>query len=188
MKVLIVYYSRTGTTKKVAERLSQELGAECEEIIDHKKRAGFFGFLGAGLDALRKKVTKIDPPEKDPAGYDLVIVGTPIWAGLMAPAARTFLSDNRGKIKKIAFLATMGGAKLTKAWADMQTVCCLSPVATVAVSAKQMSSGEYITSLKDFAAKLSAHQSRCGIGTVRDFASRKSGGLDESIPRDAQHE
>lgn len=154
MKTLIVYYSRTGTTKKVAQRLSQEVESESEEIIDHKKRAGLWGLIGAGFDAALKKKAKIDLLNQDPAGYDLVIVGTPIWAGLMAPAARTFLSDNRGKIKKIAFLATMGGSKLTRAWADMQTVYGAAPVATMAVSAKQMSDGEYITSLKDFAAKL----------------------------------
>lgn len=154
MKTLIVYYSRTGTTKNVAQRLSQEIGAESEEIIDLKKRGGFFGWLGAGGDAMRKKLAKIEALDKDPADYDLVVVGTPIWAGLMAPAARTYLAENRGKIKKIAFLATMGGSNLIKAWADMQTVCGQAPVATLAVPAKQVSGGEYITSLKDFAAKL----------------------------------
>lgn len=154
MKTLIVYYSRTGTTKKVAQRLSQEIGAASEEIVDLKKRAGWWSFPGAGFDAILKRKTRIKPPEKNPADYELVIIGTPIWAGLMAPAARTYLTEQHDKIKKVAFLATMGGSGLTKAWPDMQAVCRQVPMATLAVSSKQMSDGEYLAALKGFAAKL----------------------------------
>ncbi len=154
MKTLIVYYSRTGTTKKVAQRLGRELGAECEEIIDHKKRAGFFGFLGAGFDALRKTTTKIGQLDQDPADYDLVVVGTPIWAGQMTPAVRTFLSANRSKMKQVAFLATDGGADHAAVWADMGTVVGKNPVAVVSIPSREVAAGEYMDRIKKFVAKI----------------------------------
>ncbi|MBE3088681.1 MAG: flavodoxin family protein, partial [Actinobacteria bacterium] len=43
--ILVVYYSRTGTTRKVAEYITKQLGADMEEIIDMKKRSGIWGFL-----------------------------------------------------------------------------------------------------------------------------------------------
>lgn len=154
MKKLVVFYSRTGTTKKVAQRLSLEIGAECEEIYDRKKRAGLFGFLGAGFDAIRRKKTVIDPAEKDPADYDLVLVGTPIWAGAMTPAVRTYLADNRGKIKKAGFFATGGEIPKDEVWADMETVVGQAPLATWAAATNMVQSGKYVVRLKDFAAKL----------------------------------
>ncbi len=154
MKKLVVFYSRTGTTKKVAQRLSLEIGAECEEINDRKKRAGLFGFFSAGFDAIRRKKTVIDPAEKAPDDYDLVLVGTPIWAGAMTPAVRTYLADNRGKIKKIVFFATGGEIPKDQVWADMETVVGQAPLAAWAAVAKTVQSGEYVVRLKDFAAKL----------------------------------
>ncbi|MEI8008008.1 MAG: hypothetical protein WCI00_00755 [bacterium] len=38
-KILVVYYSRTGMTKKLALSITDMLGADSEEIIDTKKRA-----------------------------------------------------------------------------------------------------------------------------------------------------
>lgn len=56
--ILVVYYSRTGATRKVAEYITKQLGADMEEIIDMKKRSGIWGFLIGGRDALRKKKRK----------------------------------------------------------------------------------------------------------------------------------
>lgn len=154
MKTLVVSYSRTGTTKKVAQWLSLEIGAEYEEIIDRKKRSGIFGFFGAGFDAILKKKTVIDPSEKDPADFDLVLVGTPIWGGLMAPAIRIYLAENRSKFKKVGFFATGGEIPKAPVWVDMEKVAGQAPIATWAAPAKTVQSGEYVASLKNFVVKL----------------------------------
>ncbi len=154
MKILVTFYSRTGTTRKVAQRLSQELGADSEEIIDLKKRAGLGGFFSSGFDAVRKNKASIDSLENDPVEYDLVVVGTPIWAGQIAPAIRTYLTANRSKIKKVAFFSTGSEADHEKTWPDMREACGQAPVATLALSAKSVVSGEYFSRLKDFVAKL----------------------------------
>lgn len=154
MKTLIVYYSHSGTTKKVAQRLSQEIGAEGEEIIDLKKRVGWWSFPVAGFDAILKRKTGIKPPEKNPADYELVIVGTPIWAGQMTPAVRTFLTANRSKIKRVAFLATDGGADHAAVWADMSAVVGKKPVAVISIPGREVAAGEYMDKLKDFVSRL----------------------------------
>ena len=59
MKILVVYYSRTGNTKAIAEALVEALNADIDEIIDLKKRMGFLNWLRSGHDALRKKFTQI---------------------------------------------------------------------------------------------------------------------------------
>jgi len=41
LKSLVVYYSRTGNTRFVAEKIAKEIGADFEEIVDKKKRYKF---------------------------------------------------------------------------------------------------------------------------------------------------
>lgn len=117
MKTLVVYYSRTGITKKVAEAISKKLDAEIEEIIDLKDRKGVIGFMTAGRDALKGSVTEIKPPAKDKNKYDLVIIGSPVWAGTLAPAVRTYLIDS--KIKNAAFFGTFGSSGANKTFEEM---------------------------------------------------------------------
>lgn len=108
MKTLVVFYSRSGTTKRVAQDLAETLGAEVDEVIDKKSRKGILGILMAGYDATRGKTTEIEFT-KDPSEYDLVIIGSPTWNRRVTPAIRTYLLQNREKIKAAAFFATCMG-------------------------------------------------------------------------------
>jgi len=105
-KVLVVYYSRTGNTRKVAQLLAKRFKADIEEIIDKKKRTGPIGFTAAGKDALTKQLTDIEPLELDPQQYDIILVGTPSWYSNMTPAIRTFVTQNDIKNKQVAVFAT----------------------------------------------------------------------------------
>lgn len=109
-KILIVYYSRTGTTRKIADLLKQELNCRTEALIDLKNREGFWGNISGGIDALLKRNTRIRQPEHDPADYDLVIMGTPVWFGNLPPALKTYLVQNREKLPRLAFFCTFSGA------------------------------------------------------------------------------
>jgi flavodoxin len=106
MKSLVMYYTRTGKTKFVAETVAAELGADIEEIVDLKKRDGKLGWIMGGKDATQKKLTEIAPSTRSPADYDLVVVGTPIWAWGPTPAIRTYLSKNDLSGKKVAVFYT----------------------------------------------------------------------------------
>ena len=108
MKTLVVFYSRSGTTKRVAQEVAKALNADIDEVIDKKSRKGILGFLRAGYDATRGKTTEIEF-EKDPSGYDLVVIGTPVWNGRVTPAIRTYLLRNREKIKNAVFFSTCAG-------------------------------------------------------------------------------
>ena len=54
-KILIAYYSRSGTTKTVAEFLQEKLSCDLEEIISTKERSGVVGFFICGREATKKK-------------------------------------------------------------------------------------------------------------------------------------
>jgi flavodoxin len=153
-KALIVFYSRTGTTRKVAEQIAKEIGADMEEIIDNKSRSGPLGYVKAGRDAMKKNLTDIQTIKKDIAKYDLVIIGTPIWAWAMTPAIRTFIKANKSKLKNVAFFCTMGGSGDDKAFKEMQEIIGKNPKAVLALLTKEVRSGNFKDKIKQFVSGL----------------------------------
>jgi len=136
MNTLVVYYSRTGTTRTVAEKVGQALGATVEELIDTKNRKGPVGLLAAGKDALTRKAVPIDPMTNDPADFDLVIVGTPVWGGTMSSAVRTFLAEHGGQIRRAAVFCTTRVSGIDHTLDAMAEMCGGEVVARVGLREK----------------------------------------------------
>jgi flavodoxin len=113
-KILVVFYSRSGITKGVAEELAKGLNADIEQIIDLKDRSGITGFVGGGKDATQKKMTAIGETKKNPADYDFIVIGTPVWAGTITPAIRTYIDKNKSSFKKVAVFVTATSTKINK--------------------------------------------------------------------------
>lgn len=133
-KILVVYYSKSGNTERAAKDIATRLNADVEKISDKKNRGGLLGFITGGRDAMKKNLTEIDPLAKDPAGYDLVIAGTPVWASDMVPAVRTYLAQNKDKIKNLACFETSGGTAAEKIAASIEGVAgkkCLASMGLV---------------------------------------------------------
>ncbi|MBD3355247.1 flavodoxin [Candidatus Woesearchaeota archaeon] len=139
MKTLVVYYSRTGNTKKVAEDIAKELKADVDEIKDKAKREGFFNYFKSGYHAARKKLTEIGTA-KDPFKYDLVIIGTPVWSWTVTPAVRTYMDKN--EFKKVAFFCTCGGQK-GKTFEEMEKLS-KKPLAKLEIKEKQIPKSEHL--------------------------------------------
>ena len=66
-KILVMYATRTGTTRQVAEAIASELDADLAEIVDRRKRLGLMGVVIEGVDAAFKRRTTVEPIETDPA-------------------------------------------------------------------------------------------------------------------------
>jgi flavodoxin len=105
-KILVVYYSKTGNTKQVAEDIAKKLNADIEQIIDLKDRSGTAGYLEAKKDAIAGNLTKIDKIKKNPTDYDCVVIGNPVWYNTITPAIRTYINNNKNSLKIIAYFTT----------------------------------------------------------------------------------
>ncbi len=114
--VLIVYFSRTGNTEKVAYKIAPVLNGDIEKIVDLKPAS----YMGEGFAAAIGRKTEIRKPEKNPKDYDLVIIGTPIWAWKMTPAVRTYIEMYRDSFKNVAFFTTSGGTAPDKIVKSME--------------------------------------------------------------------
>jgi len=150
MNVLTVFYSRTGTTRKVAESISKAFSCEIEEILDTKNRRGALGYIASGRDASQKRLTVIHPAKKDPRLYDMVLIGTPVWAGTISTPVRTYISQNNEYFRKVAFFCTCSGAGADKTFDAMKDLCKKDPVASIAIRTKETKSEEYLQRIEEF--------------------------------------
>jgi len=154
MKTLVVYYSRTGTTKRIGEEIAERLGADSDEIVDQKSRKGRIGWLKAGRDAIGQKTTQINV-KKIPDDYDLIIIGTPIWGGKMTPAIRTYLQNYDLANRNIAFFTTQGGDEPVEAIIEMKKMVDESKVVGVlSIRRNDVEANRYGTYLEAFAERL----------------------------------
>lgn len=74
----MVYYSRTGNTRLVAEETAAALGADVEALRDREDRFGRMGYLRSSRDAVRGTRAGLEPVSRNPTDYDLVVIGGPL--------------------------------------------------------------------------------------------------------------
>jgi len=109
MKTLVVYYSRTGKTELVAKGIAEILNAELRKVEEQRRRRRLFGTIGGARSALREECSEIKPVDFALGGYNLIFLGTPVWAMKPTPAINAFIqwADFRGK--DVILFVTMGG-------------------------------------------------------------------------------
>ncbi|MHA1170806.1 MAG: flavodoxin family protein, partial [Candidatus Heimdallarchaeota archaeon] len=94
MKSLVIYYSKTGNTKLMAESIASEVNAELFEIQrakDIKSSGGFMLYFRGGFESMTKKNIRLEKTDIDFSNYDLIFLGTPVWAWRLNPVVRSFL-------------------------------------------------------------------------------------------------
>ena len=113
MKTAVIYYSYEGSTALVAELIREELKADIFEIKTriNKKRKGFAKYFWGGLEVVTHKKPALLPLSIDINKYDLVVLGSPVWAGSPSSPVFSFLTGTEIKGKKIALFCCCAGGK-----------------------------------------------------------------------------
>ncbi|WP_304125002.1 flavodoxin [Methanosphaera cuniculi] len=107
MTDLVVYYTRTNKTKMVAEKIAEMKNADMLEIIDKKDRSGALGYIGGVISAVRNSSTPIEYDVKDLSKYDIVYLGSPVWASKPTPAIREYIEQNDFSDVNVVTFVTM---------------------------------------------------------------------------------
>lgn len=128
-RILVIYYSRTGTTKRAATEIANRLGADLEGISEDAQRLGLRGYLRSALEATFQETTEIDRVVRDPSSYDLVVIGSPTWNASLSSPVRSFIRQHRGSLKAVAFFCTCGGRGGERALDQMTLEYGKDPVA-----------------------------------------------------------
>ena len=115
-RILCIYYSRTGNTKQAMTEIAEALDCELLEVQDKTNRSGAIGALRCGLDAMRKKTRPLTRVGASRAlsDYELIVIGTPIWAGRCSSVIRALLKRRGFEMTNVAYVITHKSEKLYK--------------------------------------------------------------------------
>lgn len=151
-RILIACYSMTGNTLRLAEEIRAAFGvdADLERIAEPRARHGLFGVLRALFDAILRRETPISPVDHDPAGYSLLVMGGPVWAGRMASPVRTYARRHAAAAPRVAFFCTEGGRGADTAFGELGQLSGHTPCATLAVDAQHLDAAAHRDALVQF--------------------------------------
>lgn len=118
MKSLVTYYSYSGNTERIARMFGKILQAKGEVHIQRLKPVNEIkNFIGQCRAARRGEKALLEEGVKfDATSYDIVLIGSPVWAFASTPPINTFLANLTGlKGKKAVVLLTSGSGLGVKA-------------------------------------------------------------------------
>lgn len=121
MKALVLYYSFEGNTKFIAEAISESLNAPIIRIHPTKDltSTGFGKYVWGGGQVVMGIKPKLEPIECNINDFDVIFLGSPIWAGTYAPPIKTLIEDGFIKNKKVFYFYThQGGAQNAESRAE----------------------------------------------------------------------
>jgi flavodoxin len=134
MRILIIYYSLNGKTKKIADILASKFNADIERIRDRRPRRGIIGNLRNLYQTLFSKRGKIHYVTADPDQYELTILGAPIWMMKLAAPMRSYIFREGQRFNKVAFFCTENTYGASGVFKTMQILCAKYPIAVLEVT------------------------------------------------------
>lgn len=154
---LVVFFSTSGVTKKVASKLASVLDADLHEIVPEKP------YSQDDLDWTNENSRSTIEMKKDksirPAiankvenmwQYNVIYIGFPIWWYVAPTIINTFLEQYDLKGKKIIPFATSGGSGMGNTNEELQPSCAGAEL----LEGKRFSENVSETELKDWANSL----------------------------------
>lgn len=132
-KTLVVFFSRTGTTRRLAESIARALDADLEELTEARSRRGVWGWLRSGYEGTYRRSAETLPLKHELARYDLVFLGSPTWNRSLSSPVRGFLERERTALKHVALFATCQGRGADMVLEQMAALLSTPPLARLAM-------------------------------------------------------
>jgi flavodoxin len=109
-KTCIIYHSFSGITRGVAEKVRTACGGDLIEVNPRDKYSKLTAYTAGCYRARREEKDPVIPGTIDVTSYDLVVVGTPVWAWKATPVINGAIAALKGgEGKKAVIFATCGG-------------------------------------------------------------------------------
>jgi flavodoxin len=156
MRILVAFYSHSGHTRQVAGEIARHCGADLEEIRDARPPAGAWTALRSIWDSLTGAIPPIETTPRNPSDYDLVILGTPVWAWRVAPPMRSYVLRNVLRFRRVAFFCTEDGGGERRVFAELRHLCRQTPVSTLFVTQRCLPEPAHREPLRKFMRRLMA--------------------------------
>lgn len=109
-KVLVAYFSYSGTTKGVAEVLSGQIGADLFEIAPKKEYSSLY--LQSNAEIRKGARPELSSTVENMEEYDIIFIGYPVWFHATPAPINSFLESYDLTGKLIIPFCTSGGSDI----------------------------------------------------------------------------
>jgi len=106
IKACVIFYSYSGITRGVAEGIRNASGCDLIEVRTKKPYTSFSVYTTGVLHSRKGTCDPIEPAVIDVSAYDLLIIGSPVWAWKPAPAINAAVQALRGCEGRMAVIFT----------------------------------------------------------------------------------
>lgn len=107
-KVLVVYYSLSGQTRKIAEFIASQTKGDIYEITVTEPYTSPSVYAKSKKELESKQYPQLATPLPDLSAYDVIFVGGPVWWYTMATPLFSFLQKADFAGKKVVPFSTQG--------------------------------------------------------------------------------
>lgn len=103
-KTLIIFYSKDGNTKRMAELLKNKVQGDLHEITTsrHYDDNDWIAMDEANAEIKNHDLPSITSPQIDLSPYDIVLIGEPVWGQTLATPLMSFLNESNFAGKKVS--------------------------------------------------------------------------------------
>ena len=120
--ILVVFYSHSGVTKKVAEQIHAKVGGDIHEIVEQNPYPRDYNTV---VEQAKREIAQgYRPPLKsevtDLGKYDVIFIGSPNWWSTIALPVATFLMSADFTDKTVIPFITHGGGGLNRTVSDIK--------------------------------------------------------------------
>jgi flavodoxin len=111
MKPSIIYYSYSGITRGIAEKIQKACGGDLVEVKLKQNYSSITAYTLGCYRATKEERDPIEPETIDVSLSDLIVIGTPVWAFKATPAINAAIAALKGcDGKKAVIFATCGSS------------------------------------------------------------------------------
>lgn len=138
MKALVVYFSRTGQTTRVAKEIARRCDAHLDAIHPQHEAGSWFADWRYHWQALMQAEPPLQRPARNPANYDLVVVGVPVSRTGLAPPVRSYVRQYGPRIQQLALFCAEGRGIEERGFSELTQLYGKKPVATLGVAGRHL--------------------------------------------------
>lgn len=124
MKPIIIYYSRSGNTEKIALQAKKDLNCEAIKIIPAE---AYGNYISSCLRVTKEKKAPVAPafitPIPNLNSYDTILLGYPVWAQDIPRFVADFIEKCELTGKIVVPFATYGMSGINWTMKHLQQVC-----------------------------------------------------------------
>jgi flavodoxin len=139
---LIVFYSYTGNSRRLAQLLAAQQGWPVGEIIEvHPRSGNMMGNMRCALDSVLGRRPAVFYRGPELAGFETVVLVAPVWLQQLAGPMRSFVANESKHIGRAAVLLSMGAQGGANAIAEIASILGHDPLVSEVVTARQFEDG-----------------------------------------------